>query len=180
MPNAPSTPPPSDVCLLLRADAEQYWLNREVIPVLRELEAPETLAEEQVGVALAYLEAMWGEARIRARATEAARRALRCAADWGEDSLSAERSEDPLLGDAGADPRFADRGEHLLSGETGGDPLSAAAGRYHAAVRVLRELVAARVSTLVQPAQESDGAYESAQTLLADASAGGGGAPRAA
>ncbi len=31
---------PSDIRLLLRADAEQCWLHREVIPVLHHLEAP--------------------------------------------------------------------------------------------------------------------------------------------
>ncbi len=53
---------PSDIHLLLRADAEQYWLQREVLPVLRHLEAHEQLPEEEVGAALAYLEAMWDEA----------------------------------------------------------------------------------------------------------------------
>jgi hypothetical protein len=73
---------PSDVCLLLRADAEQCWLHREVIPVLRQVEAREHLPEEEVAAALAYLEAMWDEARVRARATDAARTSLGSA---GED-----------------------------------------------------------------------------------------------
>jgi hypothetical protein len=63
---------PSDICLLLRADAEQCWLQQEVLPVLRHLEAPEQLPEEDVGAALAYLEAMWDEAMVRAVATDAA------------------------------------------------------------------------------------------------------------
>lgn len=63
---------PSDVTLLLRADAEQRWLHREVIPVLRHLEARDQLPGDQVGPALAYLEASWGEAMARARATDAA------------------------------------------------------------------------------------------------------------
>jgi hypothetical protein len=63
---------PSDIRLLLRADAEQCWLHREVIPVLRQVEAPDQLREEEVGAALAYLEAMWGEATVRARETDAA------------------------------------------------------------------------------------------------------------
>jgi hypothetical protein len=67
---------PSDVCLLLRADAEQCWLHREVIPVLRQVEASEHLPEEEIAAALAYLEAMWDEARVRARATDAARTGL--------------------------------------------------------------------------------------------------------
>jgi hypothetical protein len=63
---------PSDIRLLLRADAEQCWLHREVIPVLHEIESEEQLAEEEVGAALAYLEAMWDEATLRARETDAA------------------------------------------------------------------------------------------------------------
>jgi hypothetical protein len=63
---------PSDIHLLLRADAEQDWLQREVLPVLRHLEAPEQLPEEEVGAALAYLEAMWDEAMARAQETDAA------------------------------------------------------------------------------------------------------------
>ncbi|HTA15045.1 MAG TPA: hypothetical protein VK781_09335 [Solirubrobacteraceae bacterium] len=65
-------PLPSDIRLLLRADAEQFWLHREVIPVLRQVEEPEELPEEEVGAALAYLEAMWGEATVRAKETDAA------------------------------------------------------------------------------------------------------------
>lgn len=58
--------------LLLRADAEQSWLNREVIPVLRQIETLEPLPCEQVGAALAYLENSWNEAMLRARQTDAA------------------------------------------------------------------------------------------------------------
>jgi hypothetical protein len=65
---------PSDIVLLLRADAEQSWLNREVIPVLRQIERQEPLPGEQVGAALAYLEDSWNEAQLRARQTDAARR----------------------------------------------------------------------------------------------------------
>jgi hypothetical protein len=101
---------PSDVCLLLRADAEQCWLHREVIPVLREVEARGRLADEEVGAALAYLEAMWDEAVIRARATDAAHASLSVRADGGDEGLGGK------------------------------------AGRYHAAVRALRELVRARVA----------------------------------
>jgi hypothetical protein len=68
---------PSDIRLLLRADAERCWLHREVIPVLREVETPGELPEQEVGAALAYLEAMWSEARLRARATDAAHTHLR-------------------------------------------------------------------------------------------------------
>lgn len=63
---------PSDIRLLLRADAEQDWLQREVLPVLREIESEQQRPEEEVGAALAYLEAMWDEATLRARETDAA------------------------------------------------------------------------------------------------------------
>jgi hypothetical protein len=63
---------PSDITLLLRADAERSWLRREVIPVLRQVESRELLSEEEVGAALAYLEATWTQATARARATDAA------------------------------------------------------------------------------------------------------------
>jgi hypothetical protein len=93
--------------LLLRADAEQLWLQREVIPVLRHLEERERLPEDEVGAALAYLEASWNEAMLRARATDAAHADLR-----------------------------AHDGEPELSGP---------ANRYHAAVRVLRSVIAERI-----------------------------------
>ncbi len=64
--------PLSDVCLLLRAHAEQSWLNHEVVPVLRELKHRDSLPEEQLGAALAYLEVLWAEASQRAAETEAA------------------------------------------------------------------------------------------------------------
>jgi hypothetical protein len=70
---AHSHPPPlSDVCLLLRAHAEQSWLHREVMPVLVELKHREGLREEQLGAALAYLEVLWIDASTRAAETEAA------------------------------------------------------------------------------------------------------------
>ena len=65
---------PSDIVLLLRADAERSWLDREVIPVLRQIELAEPLPGEQVGAALAYLEGSWSEAMLRARQTDAAHR----------------------------------------------------------------------------------------------------------
>jgi hypothetical protein len=105
---------PSDIRLLLRADAEQCWLYSEVIPVLRDVERPGELPEEEVGAALAYLEAMWSEATSRARETDAAHSHLH---------LSDEQSE-------------------VLAGP---------ASRYHAAVRVLREIVADRITPFVQP-----------------------------
>jgi hypothetical protein len=114
MPNSFQSPLPSDIQLLLRADAEQSWLHREVIPVLREVEAPGELPEEEVEAALAYLEAMWNEATLRARETDTAYSHLR---------LGSERSE----------------------------TLAGPAGRYHAAVRVLREIVDERMTPFVEP-----------------------------
>jgi hypothetical protein len=64
--------PPSDVCLMLRAHAEQRWLSREVVPVLRQLQTPGGLPEEQLGAALAYLEVTWLEAARLAAETDAA------------------------------------------------------------------------------------------------------------
>lgn len=110
---------PSDIRLLLRADAEQHWLHREVIPVLRHLEAPEQLLEEEVGAALAYLEAMWDEAMARAQETDKAHGCM---------NARPEQSE----------------------------PLSAPAGRYHAAVRTLRGIVAKRVTPFVEPSLDLD------------------------
>jgi hypothetical protein len=69
--SSPDDPPPSDVCLLLRAHAEQRWLSREVVPVVRELQHRDSLPEEQLGAALAYLEVLWLEAARRAAETDA-------------------------------------------------------------------------------------------------------------
>ncbi len=68
--------PPQDVCLLLRAYAEQRWLSREVVTVLRQLETPDELPDEQLGAALAYLEVVWIEALRHSAETDAAFAAL--------------------------------------------------------------------------------------------------------
>ena len=68
----PTSTPPSDVCLLLRAHAEQIWLNHELVPVLHQLEQRDRLSDEQARAALAYLEFLWMEASGRAAGTEAA------------------------------------------------------------------------------------------------------------
>ncbi len=62
---------PQDICLLLRAHGEQRWLTTEVLPVLRQIETPGSLPEDQLGAALAYLELLWLDARRRARETDA-------------------------------------------------------------------------------------------------------------
>jgi hypothetical protein len=64
--------PPPDVCLLLRAHAEQLWLSREIVPVLDQLSVPGGLPEEQLGAALAYLEVVWLEACRLGAETEGA------------------------------------------------------------------------------------------------------------
>jgi hypothetical protein len=79
--------PPSDVCLLLRAHAEQRWLSREVVPVLRQLQTPDALPEEQLGAALAYLEVTWLEASRHAAETDAAFAALDDAARDADEAL---------------------------------------------------------------------------------------------
>jgi hypothetical protein len=79
--------PPSDVCLLLRAYAEQRWLSREVVPVLRQLETPDALPEEQLGAALAYLEVTWLEAARHAAETDAALADLETARLAAEEAL---------------------------------------------------------------------------------------------
>jgi hypothetical protein len=63
---------PQDICLLLRVHAEEHWLVNEVLPVVRELEAPCSVPEEQLGAALAYLEVLWLDACTRAAETDAA------------------------------------------------------------------------------------------------------------
>ena len=89
MSNYPDQPtsPPSDVCLLLRAYAEQRWLSREVVPVLRQLETPDELPEEQLGAALAYLEVTWLEASRHAAETDAALADLEAARLAAEEAL---------------------------------------------------------------------------------------------
>jgi hypothetical protein len=88
-PHSPRHDRPStfDVCLLLRAHAEARWLGNELTPVLREIEQRETIADQQLGAALAYLEVLWIEASSRARETEAARVELD-ALGGGEQSLA--------------------------------------------------------------------------------------------
>jgi hypothetical protein len=67
-----SDQPPADVCLMLRAHAEQRWLTDEVASVLAQLQHREQLPDEQLGAALAYLEVTWIEARRLAAETDAA------------------------------------------------------------------------------------------------------------
>jgi hypothetical protein len=63
---------PPDICLLLRIHAEQRWLISEIVPLLRQLEAPGGVNEEEAGPAMAYLEVIWLEAARRAADTDTA------------------------------------------------------------------------------------------------------------
>lgn len=74
----PDTSYPFDICLLLRAHGEQLWLNAQIVPVLRELERAESIPEDELGAALAYLEVLWIDASNRAADTEAAFELLLC------------------------------------------------------------------------------------------------------
>ncbi len=47
---------------MLRTHSEQSWLIHEVIPVVRQIETPGGLPEEQLPAATAYLEVTWAEA----------------------------------------------------------------------------------------------------------------------
>ncbi len=72
-----------DICLLLRAHGEQRWLISEVIPVVRQLELPGSIPEEQRGAALSYLELLWLDACLRAAGTDSAHAQLDRAAGHG-------------------------------------------------------------------------------------------------
>jgi hypothetical protein len=63
---------PADICLLLRAHAEQRWLTRRLAPLVRQLEPPRSLTEQQLAGALAYLEVLTIDGARRARETDAA------------------------------------------------------------------------------------------------------------
>jgi hypothetical protein len=128
---AQETSPPSDVCLLLRAHAEQRWLSQEVGPVLRQLRRRDELPEEQLGAALAYLEVLWIEAAQRAAETDAA---------YAEFEAS-ERA-------AMADAAHADPDASPGSGR-GGWTLPSKARRYRVAVLTLRDVFGRQVAALL-------------------------------
>jgi hypothetical protein len=70
MTNLTSNPP--DICLILRAHAEQLYLTAHVLPTLRQLERAGALLEHDAGSALAYLEVLWLDARQRAEESDGA------------------------------------------------------------------------------------------------------------
>jgi hypothetical protein len=140
LPPLPTTPP--EISLLLRAHAEQHWLAREVLPVVRQVETrdgPRTgtaadpvlnsdsdagrLPEDQLPAALAYLEVVWAEAVRRAGDTDGACTCLDLA-------LPA-----PAAPSAAVPCRELER----------------KARRYRAAVVALREGAARRVASLLAP-----------------------------
>jgi hypothetical protein len=82
---------PPDICLILRVHGEQRWLITEVIPIVRQLEQPGVISEDEVGAAIAYLEVLWIDARTRAAETDAARVALD-AADAAPDRVLDEKA----------------------------------------------------------------------------------------
>jgi hypothetical protein len=101
--------PPLDICLILRAHAEELWLTGEVLPVLSELQEPADLPAAQLAAALAYLEAAWSHASRLATKTDLASAQLPQASPLSDQSLGLQ------------------------------------AWRYHAAVRLLREVLGRRV-----------------------------------
>ena len=111
---------PTDVCLLLRAHAEELWLRSHVVPVLEELEDPLCVPDEELGAALAYLEVLWLDAMSRGAETDAAAALL--AAYHGNCSGNGDPNASTLL--------------------------SAEARRLHGSVRLLRERLRVRVQTL--------------------------------
>jgi hypothetical protein len=121
--------PPSDVCLLLRAHAEQHWLSHEVSPVLRQLRQRDSLPEEQLGAAFAYLEVLWIEASQRAAETDAA-------------YAEFEASERAAKADAAC-------AEPDTSRASGGWTLPSKARRYRVAVLTLRDVLGRQVAALL-------------------------------
>ncbi|MHB8532669.1 MAG: hypothetical protein ACYDC2_08110 [Solirubrobacteraceae bacterium] len=71
---------PPDICLMLRVHSEQRWLVASVIPIVRALEQPGQLDQDEVGPALSYLEVLSLEGSLRAIQTDAARERLDAAA----------------------------------------------------------------------------------------------------
>jgi hypothetical protein len=135
--------PPSDVCLLLRAHAEQRWLCLEVSPVLRQLQQPDCIPEEQLGAALAYLEVLWIEASQRAAETDAAFAELEAACATSRQTLASE--------DAAYTP---DATLH-----DGAKALPETARRYHVAVRRFRDVLARQVAATIAMPTDT-GAWE--------------------
>lgn len=78
MTDYPDLSHPPDICLILRVHGEQRWLMSKVVPIVRQLEQPHLIPEDQLGAALAYLEVLWLDACQRAAETDAAHAQLDC------------------------------------------------------------------------------------------------------
>jgi hypothetical protein len=162
---------PPDVPLMLRTHSEQSWLIHEVIPVVRQIETPGGLPEEQLPAAIAYLEVIWAEALGRARETDRALRQLDTLDPTEDEGPDRSRETRPSgagrCGDASAasvppiGPHFGQpscgRQRHLLAEDQGPGQrhprgrhsLPARVCRYHATVEALREATARRVVQLI-------------------------------
>jgi hypothetical protein len=133
MPHSSDNSYPSDICVMLRAHGEQFWLTTQVLPVLERIEERDPFDEEDDGAALAFLEVLWVDARGRAAETDAA----------FKDMLGSPLSGAP--GDAFAAPTPGAAG---IYGTTGW-PFQADAQRYHAAVCGLRSELRRRIEPLL-------------------------------
>jgi hypothetical protein len=87
----PDASHPPDICLILRAHAEQLWLACQVLPTVRQLERTGTVPQDQVGAALAYLEVLWIDACQRAAETDSAHAQL-CAHEADHDRILFEKA----------------------------------------------------------------------------------------
>jgi hypothetical protein len=90
MPDNQNNSPLPDMCLMLRAHAEQLWLTRQVAPVLRQLEQPRSIPGDQLGAALAYLEVLWIDACTRAAESDIALARLTATIPNGNAAFHAE------------------------------------------------------------------------------------------
>jgi len=101
--------------------------------VLRQLQQRDTLPEEQLGAALAYLEVLWIETAQRSAETDAAYAQLEAC----EPAATTETN-----------------GGHAGSLDDGGGTLPSKARRYHAAVRTLREVLGRQVAAVLTASDE--------------------------
>jgi hypothetical protein len=62
------------------------------VPLIRQLELPGAIAEDEVGPALSYLEVLWLEAGLRAIQTDAAREQLEAVAGQAGGLLVSEKA----------------------------------------------------------------------------------------
>ena len=162
---------PSDICLMLRAHGEHFWLTSHVLPVLRQLEHDGTVPEHELGAALAYLEVLWLDAKCRAAETDAALSNL-LATNAASNGNGASASNGVAASNGNGVANFNGAGD--LNGNGAGNfngngnhggaghdvttdlharvararPFLAEARRYHTAVCALRMSVGVRVARL--------------------------------